>query len=242
MIPPELAELIKGYSIEEHPYNETGARIYRLTSVKGTLFLKIRISDQKQRLLREQITLKWLAGRIHTPEVIYYHTTNEISFLLTTEVKGTPIYQIPKKDRQSAIIIAAKTLRNIHKIPIKNCPFNNSLKDRFEKAETLNLSENKKIMLLNLISSAPSETLVFTHGDYCLPNVLVSDSHLGGVIDWDASGVADPYVDLASVAWSIEYNFPEETEKLLNLFLNEYGVEIEENKFDFYLNLAQLLE
>ena len=57
MVPPELAEIIKNYSIQEYPYIESGARIYLLTSTQNKLYLKIRINDPEQRLLREYTTL-----------------------------------------------------------------------------------------------------------------------------------------------------------------------------------------
>lgn len=242
MIPPELAEIIKDYSIHEHPYNESGARIYRLTSNQKTLYLKIRINDQEQRLLREYTTLKWISGRILTPEVIYNQNTCEISFLLTAAVAGIPINQVPKRDRHDAMIAAAQALRCIHSVPIAGCSYINTLRNRLEKTRTLNLKDDQKVILTRLESSPPSETLAFTHGDYCLPNILVTGTHLDGVIDWDSSGVADPYIDLASAAWSIEYNFPDEAEDLLNTFLREYGIEIDERKFDYYLDLGQLFE
>ena len=140
------------------------------------------------------------------------------------------------------MIAAAQTLRFIHSIPITGCPYINTLKTRLEKTHTLNLNDDQKAILTRLESSQPFETLTFTHGDYCLPNILVTGAHLDGVIDWDSSGIADPYVDLASAAWSIEYNFPDEAEELLNVFLNAYGVEIDERKFDYYLDLIQLHE
>jgi kanamycin kinase/aminoglycoside 3'-phosphotransferase-2 len=47
-------------------------------------------------------------------------------------------------------------------------------------------------MVTELMAEMPIEEPVFIHGDYCLPNILVAGDKLGGVIDWDFGGLADP--------------------------------------------------
>ena len=48
---------------------------------------------------------------------------------------------------------------------------------------------------------------VLIHGDYCLPNVLVVDGSLSGVLDLGRSGLGDARDDLAAGLWSLHYNF-----------------------------------
>ena len=48
---------------------------------------------------------------------------------------------------------------------------------------------------------------VLVHGDYCLPNVLVSEGRLSGLIDVGQTGLGDPRVDLAAGVWTLQYNF-----------------------------------
>jgi aminoglycoside phosphotransferase len=79
-----------------------------------------------------------------------------------------------------------------------------------------------------------SEDLVFTHGDYCLSNIMISDGEVSGFIDWGRGGVADRYQDLALAIRSIIYNFGKEH---VPLFLDAYGVkELDEAKiYDYQL-------
>ncbi len=63
--------------------------------------------------------------------------------------------------------------------------------------------------------------LVFSHGDYCLPNVLVTEGKITGIVDWSAGGYADRRFDLATALWTIGYNLGEG--EYAHTFLEAYG-------------------
>lgn len=63
--------------------------------------------------------------------------------------------------------------------------------------------------------------LAFTHGDYCVPNALVQQGKVAGVVDWPHAGYADPRLDLAAGAWSLEYNL--KSRAFLLSFFEGYG-------------------
>src|SRR6266853_984497 len=48
---------------------------------------------------------------------------------------------------------------------------------------------------------------VLIHGDYCLPNVLVEEGRLSGLIDLGGAGLGDPQDDLAAGVWTLQYNY-----------------------------------
>ncbi|HEX2619173.1 MAG TPA: phosphotransferase, partial [Phototrophicaceae bacterium] len=80
------------------------------------------------------------------------------------------------------------------------------------------------------------EDLVFTHGDYCTPNILINPETLTttGLIDWGRAGIADRYQDLALAARSIDYNFGVDW---IAPFFEAYGIsssEVDETKVIFY--------
>lgn len=54
------------------------------------------------------------------------------------------------------------------------------------------------------------QDIVFAHGDFCLPNAIVRDGEVVGVIDWSRGGYADRRIDLAAAVWSIGYNLGDE--------------------------------
>ena len=77
----------------------------------------------------------------------------------------------------------------------------------------------------------PPEDLVFTHGDYCLPNVMIHDGRLSGYIDLGYAGVGDRYLDFVAVCYTIRRNFGNEW---IPLFFQEYGQELDQAKLSVY--------
>jgi aminoglycoside phosphotransferase len=81
--------------------------------------------------------------------------------------------------------------------------------------------------------------LVFTHGDYCLPNIMLKDGAVSGFLDLGRAGIADRYTDLALAARSIRHNMGDE--RLVNLFFHAYGLgEVDWRKVDYYILLDEL--
>jgi aminoglycoside phosphotransferase len=63
--------------------------------------------------------------------------------------------------------------------------------------------------------------LAFGHGDYCLPNVLVRQGAVVGVVDWSRGGYADRRFDLATGLFNLRYNLGDAA--YLTTFLGAYG-------------------
>ena len=88
------------------------------------------------------------------------------------------------------------------------------------------------------VSAIPGdEDLVFTHGDYCLPNVLIDGTEIAGFVDWSRAGIADRYKDIALVIRSLRWNLAEELE---GDFFDAYGIsEPDAAKIAFYMLLDE---
>jgi aminoglycoside phosphotransferase len=130
-------------------------------------------------LAGERDRLAWLAGRWPVPEAVgFFHVAGD-DWLLTREVPGVPLYH-PSIVWEPARV--ARTLGEIlsalHAADTTGCPF--GTKRRGD---------------------------VLIHGDYCLPNVLVRDGKLSGLVDVGGAGLGSPEVDLAAGVWSLKYNF-----------------------------------
>jgi len=238
-LPGELAELVRGYSVEKVPWEASGAEIFVLRDGGEVLYLKSRVGGDW--LLRESRVLGWIGGRLPVPELLFYGASGRRELLLTTEVKGTPVYRVEGEDRRDAVVATARALRMIHSLDVEGCPYAYPLQGKLNEIRG-RLGDAPEVA--GLREGVPAEELVFTHGDYCLPNVLVFDGGLRGIIDWNYGGLADRYVDFVLCIWSMGFNFGvEETERRWTpLFLEEYGIELDPSRFEYFGRVNALTE
>jgi kanamycin kinase len=236
-LPDELAELTEGYALSRFPYYETAAKIYRLSSEDSGLYLKIIEGQQTLSLERESRILRWIDGSIPTPRLLYYGVQDGNEYQLTTEVTGTPTYQVEPAEREHAVKALGEALRMIHSMNSSGCPIDNRIGNRLKQLHENDVDTSQ-------FKDQSDESLVFTHGDYCLPNIIIEDRELSGVIDWDYAGLADPYADFASCVWSMGYNYglEETAERWEPYFFMVYGLEeVDVGKLAYYRKIMDLL-
>ena len=235
-LPDELAGLAEGYDFSRFPYYETSAKIYRLLSEDSILYLKIIEEQQTLNLERESNILRWIDGRIPTPKLLYYGVQDGNEYQLTTEVKGTPTYQVQPNEREHVVKALGEALKMIHSLAPTGCPIDNRIDNRLKQLQEGGVDTTQ-------LNDQPNESLVFTHGDYCLPNIIIDGRKLSGIIDWDYSGLADPYVDFTSCIWSMGYNYglEETAERWEPYFFMVYGLEdVDVGKLAYYRQLMDL--
>ena len=99
--------------------------------------------------------------------------------------------------------------------------------------EAKRLGRSARDLYSEVLRSRPTqEDLVFTHGDYCLPNVTIAGDTVSGFVDWGRAGIADRYQDLALCARSIGANLGPEWVPAL---FGNYGLSIiDDQKLSFY--------
>jgi kanamycin kinase len=130
-------------------------------------------------LEEERDRTMWMASRLPAPEVVgLFHAFGD-DWLLTRAVPGVPLHD-PSLGWDASTVARklGEILRGIHAIDASGCPF-----------------------------GVPGKGHVLIHGDYCLPNVLVEDGHLSGLIDLGGAGLGDPQDDLAAGVWTLQYNY-----------------------------------
>jgi aminoglycoside phosphotransferase len=140
----------------------------------------------------ERDRLAWLRGRLPVPEMVgFFHVVGD-DWLMTRELPGVPMYHASMGLSPERVArVLGEILRGIHSTDAADCPF----------------GIRKRGHLL-------------IHGDYCLPNVLVSQGKLSGLIDVGGTGLGDPRQDLAAGVWTLQYNFGK---GFARDFLDAYG-------------------
>ncbi|MDA1189987.1 MAG: aminoglycoside 3'-phosphotransferase [Chloroflexi bacterium] len=239
-MPPPLQSLIDGYSWEHIPTGYSAAATYRLTrSGRPTMFLKVCPPGALEGLDDEKARLEWLQGRLPVPRLLGYGEEVGGQYLLTSALPGLAASDITAQQGPTEALVAllAQVLRLIHAVPIDNCPFDMTLDRAIERAryrtayglvdesdfDPERRGKTAADLLETLLRTRPSdEDLVFTHGDYCLPNVIVRGDALSGFVDLGRAGVADRYQDIALAARSIRRNCGPGYE---GVFFEAYGLE-----------------
>lgn len=248
-LPADIAPFLHDYTFFNLVRNYPApTNVYRAVRAGyPSFFLKVGRS-----LSSEQERLSWLDTKLLIPKVVAYSTLENQEYLLLTEVAG-----LPADDEEwltniaSLVEVIAEGVRTIHSLPQGDCPFDASADALMAKAESvvrLQLFDPRdlsvacrhrtiKDLFSELIQLFPAnENIVFTHGDLCLPNILIQQGISVGFLDLGLAGLSDLHRDLALIARSIRSNFGE---KWLQLFFDAYGHEVDERKIEFYTIVDQ---
>lgn len=146
-------------------------------------------------LEEEYERLVWLEGKLPVAKVIGWEK-GEQDKLLMSYISGENLAEIgPKLPEEELVKILADALHLVHNIDIKDCPFGK----RADKS-------------------------VLIHGDSCLPNFMIKDGKLTGIIDLGSAGLGDEDDDLAATVWSLNHNLGPNAGLL---FLKAYGYEVQ---------------
>ncbi|WP_067935221.1 aminoglycoside 3'-phosphotransferase [Alicyclobacillus kakegawensis] len=211
ILPDDLTQKVRGWQICENQTGHSSSQVYRLVPPTGkALYLKVQNAATGS-LEPERRRLAWLQGKLPVPNVLGFYVHGSYQFLLMSEVPGLPASDPACLQAPNELVkLLALGLRTIHALAVDTCPFR--------------LQEDK---------GRGERDLVVCHGDYSLPNVLISDGAIRGFIDLGQLGVGDRYWDLATVRRSLRYNRLPET--CFSVFSEAYRLSaVDEEKLEFY--------
>jgi kanamycin kinase/aminoglycoside 3'-phosphotransferase-3 len=159
----------------------------------------------------------------------------------------------------------ANGLKQLWHIDISNCPCSNRISEKLRQAkynidrglvdkdnfnpETFSSEGIKDVYDLYefLDRNRPQEDIVFSHGDFCLPNVIISGLVATGFLDWGNGGTADRWQDIALCVRSLRHNYikfakhgENEYEKHKEQLFQALEIEPDEAKIRYYILLDEL--
>lgn len=170
--------------------------------------------------------MRWLQGRLAVPQIIAADQIGDTRYLLMSRIPGTSLCDSAILDDQYRLAeLVAEGLQCLWAVDISDCPTDRSMKAKFREIEegirtgviTVDAARQESTygpsgfaspaQLFDwLVKHQPKEELVLSHGDYCLPNILCNGDGLTGFIDLGCAGIADKWVDIEMVLWSMWAN------------------------------------
>mgnify|MGYP003972977623 CR=1 FL=1 len=251
-LPQSISRLLSGYDTDgQNHATSSAATVLRFVSPPANeLFLKIEQRRPKALapgLQPEHAILRWLGGQLSAPRSLAYHQRGTTQYLLTQALPGSSAESdFPAEEYPRLVQLLAEGLHRIHAHPTANCPFDRRatsvMARALDRIGSPGLNEERRDELQRNLHELNAcavleEDLVFTHGDYCLPNVMIDNGTLAGFIDWGYAGLGDRYRDFMAAEYSVERNLGAEW---VTPFFEAYGVEPIEEKMRVYRLLYDL--
>ena len=238
-LPVALRELTAGCRWQRVTVGASGAEVFLLARTGAApWYLKITGRAPGVDTTAEARRLEWLHGRLPVPGVVAFVDEPAASYLLMTALPGldatAPTFLA---EPERLVRLLAQGLCRIHALPMEDCPFDHRLDAEIARAEARlrhrqvdetdfdqqRQGQRAADLFQTLRLTRPgAEDLVFTHGDYCLPNIMIDAGQVAGFLDLGRAGVGDRYRDLALAARSITYNLGALWQPL---FFQAYGLD-----------------
>ena len=253
-VPDPLQPFVKDRAWTRITIGESPADTFRLDGAEQpALYLKVSPKSHRMELLQEKERLDWLQGRLPVPEAIGYEANERNEYLLLTALPGRDAASLTGDEPDKNVVeLLANGLRMVHEVPLDECPFNMMLDKEIEKAgynvvnglvdeadfDDIRMGLTAAEVFDELLRKRlAEEDLVFTHGDYCLPNIMIDGEDVAGFVDWGRAGVADRYKDISLVVRSLKRNTGED---LTTMFFEAYGITSPDaEKVEYYMLLDE---
>lgn len=213
----------------------------------------------------EHQMMRWLQGRLPVPEILEEAFVDGTRYLLMSRMPGMHLCDASILDDQARLAeLVAEGLRRMWSVNVTGCPADRTLDQKFREIEaglrngTITIDQARQADTCSpdgfesasqlydwLVRHRPEEDLVLSHGDYCLPNIFCNEKGLTGYIDLGCAGIADKWVDIEMVLWSMWANSTGEfggrrREFDRGLLFDALGMPPDEERLRYYSLLSEL--
>ena len=219
-LPEEIKDLIGN---ESFCYDNVGMSDSTVIIFRDKILKIQTLSEESE---HEYQIMKWLQDKLPVPKVLAYEKDEGKNYLLITKLPGEmSCTDLHKKNPGQLVNLLAEALKMLWKVDISDFPYVHGLEEKLQMVKN-NVQNNLVDMdnlepetfgengfespehLLNwLMSNKPEEEPVFSHGDFCLPNIFLSGDKISGYIDLGRAGTADKWQDITLCYRSLLHNF-----------------------------------
>lgn len=261
-LPEKTASLLGGEEYEIDSIGMSGSRVY----LGKNKILKVQ--EQGEEAENEYRMLQYLQGKLPVPMLYAHEIWEGKSYLLMSRCEGEMACSQSYMTEPALLCsLLAKGLKLLWSMDVGDCPSDQRLHRKLAMAR-YNI-ENGLVDLDNvepdtfgekgfqdpyellewLYENKPEEEPVFSHGDFCLPNLFGVRSRVSGYIDLGRAGMADKWCDIALCYRCLSHNYGgkysiqgmaawKEYDDLL--LFRELGMEPDWEKIRYYILLDEL--
>lgn len=197
---------------------------------------------------------EWLDGKLPVPKLIEWDIADGRSYMLTSRISGhNGCDEEMLNSPETLTELLAKGLKMLWDTDITGCPRENTyddilsqMKERIDSAPASlegicreNGFSDAYGLLGYLDSHRPGYDPVFSHGDFCLPNIFFENNAVSGFIDIGNAGISDRYSDIADCLRSLRRNTDGTFGKVINGFdpdilFEKLGISPDREKIRFF--------
>lgn len=230
IFPAEIQKIIRDMPVESNDVGRSGALV---AFIGDELVLK---RAEKGKLQNACLMQSFFHKNALAPKVVYY-SSDDYDYLISQKAEGRSAID-PEHMRNPVHLAHAlgEFLLKIHSLDVSACPVQNVMEvqlQEFDRAALRNaglyehISGYLKLQTMDEVKKIVNDARphfrsdTVLHGDYCLPNIMLSDFRGRHVIDVGEGGAGDKSFDLFWGLWSLSYNL--KTDIYRKEFLSTYG-------------------
>ena len=257
--PEQINKLVQGLQCSLDSIGCSNSAVY----IYDNLVVKVQPTSVYSQ--QEATMLNFFQGKIPCAKLLRYESDGGTDYLAMSKVTGQMLIDKDYLSNPHRIYQAAsQVLHKLWSLDTGSCPVDMSLSTKLKLAE-YNVCHNMvdvndcqpgtfgkngrfaspEALLKWLVDNKPQEQLVVTHGDLCLPNVIVSNG-VPTIIDVTMAGAADVYQDVALLYRSTRDNLMGHYDGVVyapfdeKAFFATIGVPMDKDKLDYYIMMDEL--